>query len=155
MPYLFLCRFGCRPVCMAGSLITCVAFSLSTLSVNVPMLMLTYGVLGGLGLGLIYLPAVVAVGYYFESKRALATGISVCGSGVGTFVFAPFATYLLEQYGWKGTNIIFAGLCLQVCISFSTILFIHFAKSAYSLRIRILKKTKVFHLFNDNKYINV
>ena len=39
--------------------------------------MLTYGVIGGFGLGLIYLPAVVAVGYYFESKRALATGISV------------------------------------------------------------------------------
>ena len=33
-----------------------------------------YGVLGGFGLGLIYLPAVVAVGYYFDSKRALATG---------------------------------------------------------------------------------
>ena len=35
---------------------------------------LLYGVLGGFGLGLIYLPAVVAVGYYFDSKRALATG---------------------------------------------------------------------------------
>ena len=32
-------------------------------------------------LGLIYLPAVVACGYYFEKRRALATGISVCGSG--------------------------------------------------------------------------
>ena len=50
---------------------------MSTLSPNVPVLMLTYGIIGGFGLGLIYLPAVVAVGYYFESKRALATGISV------------------------------------------------------------------------------
>ena len=32
--------------------------------------------LGGLGLGLIYLPAIVSVGFYFESRRALATGIS-------------------------------------------------------------------------------
>ena len=53
-----------------------------------------------------YLPAVVAVGYYFEQKRALATGISVCGSGVGTFLFAPLATYLLEQYGWQGANLV-------------------------------------------------
>merc|ERR550519_2367475 len=109
-------KFGCRPVCMAGSLITCVAFSLSIFATNVPMLMLLYGVLGGFGLGLIYLPAVVAVGYYFEKKRALATGISVCGSGVGTFIFAPLATWLLEQYGWKGANIIFAGLCLQCAV---------------------------------------
>ena len=85
-------------------------------AVNVPMLMVLYGVLGGFGLGLIYLPAVCAVGYYFEKKRALATGISVCGSGVGTFVFAPLGTYLLDIYGWKGANIIFAALCLQCAV---------------------------------------
>merc|ERR1711971_729894 len=109
-------KFGCRPVCILGSIVACAGLSLSTLSPNVPILMLTYGVIGGLGLGMIYLPAVVSVGYYFESKRALATGISVCGSGVGTFVFAPLATYLLEVYGWKGANIIFAGLCLQCAV---------------------------------------
>jgi hypothetical protein len=32
------------------------------------MLLLTYGVVGGFGLGLIFLPAVVCVGHYFESK---------------------------------------------------------------------------------------
>jgi hypothetical protein len=37
-------------------------------AVNVPMLLLTYGVVGGFGLGLIFLPAVVCVGHYFESK---------------------------------------------------------------------------------------
>lgn len=109
-------KFGCRPVCICGSIVACIGLCLSILSPNVPVLMLTYGVIGGFGLGLIYLPAVVAVGYYFESKRALATGISVCGSGVGTFLFAPLATYLLEQYGWKGSNLIFAGLCLNCAV---------------------------------------
>ena len=109
-------KFGCRPVCICGSVVACVGLCLSTLSPNVPILMLTYGVIGGFGLGLIYLPAVVAVGYYFESKRALATGISVCGSGVGTFLFAPLATHLLDTYGWKGSNLIFAGLCLNCAI---------------------------------------
>lgn len=56
------------------------------------------------------------MGYYFEKKRALATGISVCGSGVGTFVFAPLGTYLLDVYGWKGANIVFAALCLQCAV---------------------------------------
>jgi MFS family permease len=109
-------KFGCRPVCILGSLISCLGLCLSTLSPNVPVLMLTYGVIGGLGLGLIYLPSVIAVGYYFESKRALATGISVCGSGVGTFLFAPLATKLLDAYGWKGANLIFAGLCLNCAV---------------------------------------
>ena len=40
----------------------------------VPVLMLFYSVVAGTGLGLMYVPAVVAVGYYFEKKRAFATG---------------------------------------------------------------------------------
>ena len=109
-------KFGCRPVCIAGSIVACIGFVLSIFSPNVPVLMLTYGIIGGFGLGLIYLPSVVAVGYYFESKRALATGIAVCGSGVGTFVFAPLATTLEKEYGWRGANLIFAGLCLNCAI---------------------------------------
>merc|ERR1712223_2255795 len=57
----------------------------------------TIGAIGGLGEGAINLPANIAVGYYFETKRALATGISQCGSGVGQFVFAPLATEVLKK----------------------------------------------------------
>lgn len=53
--------------------------------------------------GLIYLPSIVSVGYYFTSKRALATGIAVCGSGMGAFSFAPLVSRLLESYHWKAT----------------------------------------------------
>ena len=90
-------KFGCRPVCIAGGLIACVSLVLSTLvPLKVPLLMLTYGLMGGFGFGMVYLPSVVIVGYYFEKKRALATGIAVCGSGVGCFAFAPLANFLLE-----------------------------------------------------------
>jgi hypothetical protein len=43
----------------------------------------------GFGFGLIYLPAIVSVSMYFEKKRAFATGIAVCGSGLGTFIMSP------------------------------------------------------------------
>ncbi|XP_049284550.1 monocarboxylate transporter 13 isoform X2 [Anopheles funestus] len=109
-------KFGCRAVCIAGSIISCAAFALSTLSTSVTMLMLTYGVMGGIGFGLIYLPAVVAVGYYFETKRSLATGIAVCGSGFGTFAFAPLANLLLENFDWKNSNLILAGLILNCAV---------------------------------------
>lgn len=109
-------KFGCRTVCIAGSIIGCTAFILSTFSPNVNVLMLTYGVMGGIGFGLIYLPAVVCVGYYFETKRSLATGIAVCGSGFGTFAFAPLATMLLENFDWRGANLILAGLILNCAV---------------------------------------
>ncbi|CAH1104895.1 unnamed protein product [Psylliodes chrysocephalus] len=114
-------KFGCRAVCISGSIISTIAFVLSIFSPTVNWLMLTYGFIGGLGFGLIYLPAVVCVGYYFETKRSLATGIAVCGSGVGTFAFAPLATILLENYGWRGANLILAGLILN-CVIFGALM---------------------------------
>lgn len=60
-----------------------------------------------------YLPAIVMVGYYFDKKRALATGIAVCGSGIGSFVFAPLCEFLLSQYNWKGAMWIISALSLH------------------------------------------
>jgi hypothetical protein len=65
---------------------------------------------------LIYLPAIVIVGFYFEKKRAFATGIAVCGSGIGTLVFAPFSEYLLSIYDWKGAMLIMAGIVLNCAV---------------------------------------
>lgn len=109
-------KYGCRNVCIAGSLIASAAFVLSTFSKSITMLMITYGIMGGFGFGLIYLPAVVAVGYYFETKRSLATGIAVCGSGFGTFTFAPLANLLLAHFDWQDANLILAGLILNCAI---------------------------------------
>ncbi|XP_074653250.1 monocarboxylate transporter 12-like [Tubulanus polymorphus] len=103
-------KFGCRPVAMVGSVISTVAFVLSMFSPNVDILIVTYGGLGGFGFGLMYLPSIVSVGYYFEKKRALATGIAVCGSGVGTFLVAPFCEFLLSVYDWKNTALILAAI---------------------------------------------
>ena len=65
---------------------------------------------------MIYLPAIVTVGYWFDKKRGFATGIAVCGSGIGTFMFAPLGEYLLEEYGWKGCNVLMAGIILN-CVA--------------------------------------
>ncbi|KAG8181256.1 hypothetical protein JTE90_013027 [Oedothorax gibbosus] len=109
-------KFGCRPVTIAGSVISSIAFLLSTVAPSVDVLMLTYGIMAGLGFGLIYLPAIVSVGYYFSTKRAFATGIAVCGSGMGAFVFAPLTQFLLDSYDWKGALLILAGLALNCSI---------------------------------------
>ena len=75
------------------------AFSLyaSAFATNIYFHLLTYGVLSGIGLGLIYLPAIITVSSYFTSRRSLATGISLCGSGLGAFFYAPTCQYLLEH----------------------------------------------------------
>lgn len=70
----------------------------------------------GFGFGLIYLPAIVSVTCYFEKYRSLATGIAVCGSGLGTFIFAPLTEYLVTEYGWRGALLIIAAIVLNCMI---------------------------------------
>jgi len=70
----------------------------------------------GFGNSLMYLPSVVIISGYFERRRALATGIAVCGTGVGAMTFAPLVEWLLEVYGWRGTLLIEAGLLLNCCV---------------------------------------
>ena len=60
-----------------------------------------------------YLPAMIIVGFYFEKRRAFATGVAVCGSGIGMFIFAPLCEMLLNVYGWKGATWIIAGMALN------------------------------------------
>ena len=86
-----------------GAILGSISLAVSVFATSIEFLYISIGVVGGIGFGLVYVPAVVAVGYYFDKRRALATGIAVCGSGVGTFVIAPLTTWLLEQYGWRGT----------------------------------------------------
>jgi len=61
-------------------------------------------------------PSVVIVGVRFERRRALATGVAVCGTGVGTVALAPLVEHLLRLYGWRGTLLIEAGLLLNCCV---------------------------------------
>ncbi|XP_043209793.1 uncharacterized protein LOC122374847 isoform X2 [Amphibalanus amphitrite] len=89
-----------------------VAFSLSASASEIGLFIVMYGILGGLGLGMMYLPSVVAVSIHFDTNRALATGIVVCGSGVGTFCLAPLTQYLLDVSGWKGAQLATAALLL-------------------------------------------
>jgi len=74
----------------------------------------------GFGFGLIYLPAIVSVTCYFEKKRSFATGIAVCGSGLGTFIFAPLTGILIQAYFWKGAMLIIAAITLN-CVIFGAL----------------------------------
>lgn len=105
---------------IAGALLAGVCLILSVWARNVLTLIVTIGVGTGMGLGLIYLPAIVSVTTYFEKYRSLATGIAVCGSGFGTFVFAPLTEFLIARYTWRGALMVIAGIVLN-CILFGAL----------------------------------
>ncbi|XP_014774509.1 monocarboxylate transporter 12 [Octopus bimaculoides] len=106
-------KFGCRATTIAGAVFCAIAIFCSGYSNSLAVLIVSFGIFGGIGLGFMYLPAIVMVGYYFDKRRALATGIAVCGSGIGNFVFAPIAELLLKEYGWRGSMMITSALMLN------------------------------------------
>lgn len=109
-------RWGFRPVTIMGAVIASIGFALSYYGTSLGYLYITYGVIGGIGFCFIYVPSVITVGYYFEKWRALATGIALCGSGVGTFVFAPLSAMLIERFGWRGALLAQSAIILLCAI---------------------------------------
>lgn len=108
--------YGCRKMTMVGGVLSCVGFVLASISPSIEWLYLTFGILAGLGLGIGYVTAVVAVAFWFEKKRTFATSIGASGTGIGTFIYAPFTQYLLETYGWRGTTLILGGTLFNMCV---------------------------------------
>ncbi|XP_015110074.1 monocarboxylate transporter 9 [Diachasma alloeum] len=109
-------RYGCRRVSIAGSVLATLGFVISSYTSSMAVLIFTFGVIAGFGLSLCFVAAVVIVAYYFDKRRSFATGLSVCGSGIGTFIFAPLTQYLLAEYGWRGTTLILAGFFLNLAV---------------------------------------
>ena len=68
-------KIGARKTCLLGCLISAIGFALSSYSVIVPMLMITFGVMGGYGFGHMYVTSLVVISDYFDKKRGLATGM--------------------------------------------------------------------------------
>ena len=89
------------------------------------LLYLYYGVICGLGGGCVYLPPIATAPKWWPDRRALATGFTVVGLGLGSFIMAPLATGLINHYGSAlpvfkivgiamGIMVVMAALCLKV-----------------------------------------
>ena len=63
------------------------------------LLYLYYGVIAGFGGGCVYLPPIATAPKWWPDKRALATGFTVVGLGLGSFVMAPMATSMINHFG--------------------------------------------------------
>ncbi len=91
-------RIGPRPVVLAGGIIYSVGVMLASL-VSTPdqlwLLVLTYGVVAGLGLGVGYIVPIAMLVKWFPDKRGLITGIAVAGFGAGALITAPVANRLM------------------------------------------------------------
>jgi len=92
-------RIGPRPVVLTGGIIYSVGMMLASL-VETPdqlwLLVLTYGLIGGVGLGAGYIVPIAMLVKWFPDRRGLITGIAVAGFGAGALITAPVANRLIQ-----------------------------------------------------------
>ncbi|MCL2367254.1 MAG: OFA family MFS transporter, partial [Oscillospiraceae bacterium] len=74
---------------------------------NPLILFLTYGVMGGIGIGLVYGSTVANAVSWFPDKRGLAGGIAAGGFGLGAVLFAPIFGPVIDSVGPQQTFLIF------------------------------------------------
>ena len=92
-------RVGPRPVALAGGVLYSIGIMLASLvssSDQLWLLVLTYGVMGGIGLGAAYITPIAMLVKWFPDKRGLITGIAVAGFGFGAVITSPVADRLLD-----------------------------------------------------------
>lgn len=107
--------YGCRRMTIVGGIISALGFILSYFAKSLIVMYVTFGIIAGTGLGLIFVTSVVSVTYWFDERRSLAVGLASCGVGMGTFFFAPITLFSISEYGWRGTVLLLSGSFLNMC----------------------------------------
>ena len=94
-------RLGPRLVCSAGML--CIAAGLFATSAAQSMgaVYLTYGLVIGLGVALVYTPSIACVQPWFTTRRGLAAGIASAGIGAGTLVVPLLVVAAISLLQWR------------------------------------------------------
>lgn len=99
-------KIGPRKVATIGGVLLGLSFLLGALLVNESRpwaLYLTYGIIGGAGIGFAYVCPIAAAVKWFPDKKGLITGLAVAGFGAGALFFAGPASILLLPPG-QGTE---------------------------------------------------
>jgi len=115
-------RFTTRIVVFIGGIIVSSGFFLASFVTpgNGWLLWLTYGVMGGIGMGFTYSTTIACTQKWFPHKKGLVTGIIVSALGFGGVVFTPIVERVISAFGGEGAGepralMILSAVFITVC----------------------------------------
>ncbi|XP_051284566.1 monocarboxylate transporter 9 [Dicentrarchus labrax] len=107
-------NFGARPVTIFSGVMVAGGLMLSAFAPNVQFLIFSYGIVVGLGCGLVYAATLTITCQYFDKRRGLALGIVTTGTSVGAFIYATAQNELIVMYGLDGCLLIIGAVALNL-----------------------------------------
>jgi MFS transporter, OFA family, oxalate/formate antiporter len=99
-------RFGPRLLIAVGALMSGGSWVLSAYATNVWALYIAYGVIGGLGTGIIYVGIIGLMVRWFPDRRGLATGIAAAGYGFGAIFTSLPIDSMIKTSGYQHTLVV-------------------------------------------------
>ena len=115
-------KFGPRVIVILGGIVLALGFFLASLVTEAApwMLWLTYGIMGGIGMGLTYSTTIACAQKWYPDKRGFITGLIVAALGFGGVVFTPAIEALIKTFGGVGigefrTFMVLSVIFLVVC----------------------------------------
>ncbi|KAG2181401.1 hypothetical protein INT43_008984 [Umbelopsis isabellina] len=106
--------YGTRWTLLTGTILFPFSLLLLSFSTQYWQMMLTQGILLGIASGCLFHPSMIVVSHWFNSKRALATGITTAGTAIGTQL--RYIIVVLTGFEWAMRVISFISLAvLLVC----------------------------------------
>jgi MFS family permease len=111
-----IARIGPRITLLAGGILLGIGWMSAGFTTGLTALVLTYGIVGGLGVGLAYGVPLAVAGSWFPERRGLAMGLTLAGFGVSPFVTAPLAEFLIIRTSVR-TAMLTLGIVFIVVVS--------------------------------------
>ncbi len=109
-------RFGPRVVATTGGILYGLGVLLAAFAApNLIVLYLTFGIIGGIGVGLGYIVALAMLIKWFPDRRGFITGLAVAGFGGGALITGPVAAALIKSVG-VGSTFLYLGIAYLVVI---------------------------------------
>jgi OFA family oxalate/formate antiporter-like MFS transporter len=106
-------KFGPRMLLSVGAILTSLSWVLASLVTTVWGLYLTYGLLGGVGTGIIYVGVVGLMVQWFPDKRGFAVGMVAAGYGFGAILTTFAISGSIKSSGVPHTLLVF-GIVLGI-----------------------------------------
>jgi MFS transporter, OFA family, oxalate/formate antiporter len=116
----YIDRYGATTVTAVGGLIVGLGYFLSSFATSIPLLAITYGVIAGAGVGIVYGVPIAVTAKWFPDLKGLAVGLTVVGFGLSPLITAPLAKYLIDAYGISNTFRIFGIAFALILLAIST-----------------------------------
>jgi MFS family permease len=94
-------RFGPRIVCSAGMALIALGLLATSWASSLLTVYVSYGLLVGLGIALVYTPSIASVQPWFTTRRGLAGGIASSGVGAGTLLVPVLVAMAIGPMPWR------------------------------------------------------